>query len=167
MSLYDQAAVVGHCNTLAGCAGTGLHLALFMPRGGTVIQIKRNRKNKDSAGTQTLINRTRGLRSVFVSASVEKNKSPHYSDMPQIICMTKYMHNFMDDFGIKYNDDDVEINQSDLNEYYRLYEIYNNTHTAETCTYKILNAFIKLSACVIPGRDNRKKYRAFLRSKIR
>ena len=68
MSLRDQAAIVGHCNILAGCAGTGLHLALFMPRGGTVIQIKRNRKNKDSAGTQTLINKTRGLRGVFVSA---------------------------------------------------------------------------------------------------
>ena len=167
MSLHDQAAIVGHCDTLAGCAGTGLHLALFMPRGGTVIQIKRNRKNKDSAGTQTLINRTKGLHGVFVSASVEKNKSPHYSDMPQIIGMTKYMCKFMDDFGIKYNDVDISITPSDLDEYYRLYEIYNDTHTAETCIYKILNVFIKLSACVIPGRDNRKKYRAFLRSKIR
>ena len=167
MSLQDQAAIVGHCNILAGCAGTGLHLALFMPRGGTVIQIKRNRKNKDSASTQTLINRTRGLHGVFVSAAVEKNKSPHYSDMPQIIGMTKYMRKFMDDFGIKYNNGDVNMNQSDLDEYNRLYEIYNNTHTAETCIYRILNVFIKLSACVIPGRDNRKKYRAFLRSKIR
>ena len=52
LPLVQQIALVKNAKVLAGCAGTALHLAVFMKPGGTVIQIKRNKKNKDNASAQ-------------------------------------------------------------------------------------------------------------------
>ena len=77
LPLVEQIALVKNCKYLAGCAGTALHLALFMKPGGTVIQIKRNRLAKCNADIQNLINDTKKLNGVFISGSVEKVKTDH------------------------------------------------------------------------------------------
>ncbi|MCM1294524.1 MAG: glycosyltransferase family 61 protein [Muribaculaceae bacterium] len=65
LPLAEQIGIMKNCRVLAGCAGTALHMALFMPRGGTVIQIKRNCKKRDNAPTQHLINRVMGASGYF------------------------------------------------------------------------------------------------------
>ena len=167
LALKDQARIVGGCKMLAGGAGTALHLALFMKNGGTVISIKRNRKTKDNANTQNLINITKGLNGVYVAGAVEVVKSDHWCEMPQIIGMTKYMQMFMKDFGIKYNASDLNMNKSDWNTYNRLLNEYNMNHHRKTLVGAVKNKMVKILACFIPGRDNRARFRNFMKSKIK
>ena len=56
--MTEQIALVKNARVLAGCAGTALHLALFMAPGGVVVQIKRNARAKCNADIQNLINKT-------------------------------------------------------------------------------------------------------------
>lgn len=166
LSLEDQAKIVSGCKVLAGCAGTALHLAVFMKQGGTVIQIKRNRRIKDSAITQNLINMTKGLNGVYVSGSVEPIVSSHWSEMPQIVAMTKKLQSWMRAYGLRYNKMDLGVSKTDLCEYNRLLKIYNHSHRKRTLLVKIINKLIKITACFVPGRNNRAKYRNFLKSKM-
>jgi capsular polysaccharide biosynthesis protein len=78
IALEEQIALMKHCKSLAGCAGTALHLALFMPNGGNVIQIKRNKLPKDNCGIQYLITETKGHNLVIIDASIEKYKTTHF-----------------------------------------------------------------------------------------
>ena len=56
LPLVEQIGLVKNARVLAGCAGTALHLALFMAPGGVVVQIKRNARAKCNADIQNLIN---------------------------------------------------------------------------------------------------------------
>lgn len=124
MSLAQQVAVIKNCKVLAGCAGTALHLALFMKPGGTVIQLKRNSKISDNAPMQILINKTCGLKSVFVDAAVEKIPSDHYTVVPQIIGVTPYLMSMFRDMKFDVTDEDMVPDADAFAEYTAAYDEY-------------------------------------------
>ena len=165
LSIEEQVAAVKNCRMLAGCAGTAMHLALFMPRGGTVIQLKRNSKNGGSAPTQYLINKTKGLESVFVSPSIEAVPTLHYSNAPQIIGVNKYLKQFFDDYGFEYSDDDIALDDVAIKEYRAAMAEYKKK-SGSVFANKIKHALIKYTACLIPGRERRGRYRAYMKSRF-
>ena len=101
LPLAQQIAIIGNCRTLAGCAGTALHLALFMKPGGRVIQLNRTRSIKDSGDLQYRMCQMRNLDFDVIAASVEEFKSQHGgTHAPQIIGVNKNLKSFFDDNGI-------------------------------------------------------------------
>lgn len=156
----QQVGLIKNCKVLAGCAGTALHLALFMKSGGTVIQIKRNSLLSDNANVQHLINIAKGLNSVFIYGSCETRKTKHWSNIPQIICVTKYMKRFFDENHFVYNQEDLIIDEEEKRTYANLLEVSPNR---DTFMYVLKSKFIKISSCLIPSRLARKKYRHFMK----
>lgn len=165
MLLVQQIAAVKNCRVLAGCAGTAMHLALFMPRGGTVIQLKRNSIDPCNAATQYMINNTLDLESVFISPSIEEVPTSHFTNAPQIIGVNKYMKQFLDDFGFEYSDAGIAPDTDAIAEYRAAMVEYNRT-AGSVRANKIKHAFIKYSACLIPGRERRGRYRAYMKSRF-
>ena len=165
LPLEQQIAAVKNCRFLAGCAGTAMHLALFMPAGGTVVQLKRNSMDSCSADIQYLINQTIGLRSVFVSPSIEEVPTGHFTNAPQIIAVNKYMKQFFDDFEFEYTDQDIALDDAVLAEY-RAAMIAFKKQGGSVRANKIKHALIKYSACFIPGRERRGRYRAYMKSRF-
>ena len=165
LSIEQQVASVKNCRVLAGCAGTAMHLALFMPAGGTVIQLKRNSKDDCSAPTQFLINNTKDLKSVFVSPSVEEVPTSHFTNAPQIIGINKYMKQFLDDYDFEYTDADIAQDKDVLEEYRNAMKEYKKT-SGSVFANKIKHALIKYTACLIPGRERRGRYRAYMKSRF-
>lgn len=161
LPLAEQIALVKNCKVLAGCAGTALHLALFMKEGGTVVQIKRNNMLVDNADTQYLINMAKGLDSIFVAGSVEKIKTDHWSTVPQIIGVTPHMKRFFDDNHFVY--DDVIVDEQSWQDYEKALNGYTNERRVMAGLKK---AFIHYSSCLIIGRMARKKYRHFMQEKF-
>ena len=164
MPIMKQIEIISGCNVLAGCAGTALHLALFMKKGGVVIQLKRNRKNQDNCVAQNYINTVRGLNGVFIDASVEKYKTEHYTAVPQIISLTPYLQKFFDDnnFVIDENED----YQSEYCEYIKSLKTYRKIH-GNSFVRKLKSLFVKISSCFIPGRERRNQYRRWLKQKLK
>lgn len=162
LSLDKQIALMKNCNVLAGCAGTALHMALFMPRGGTVIQIKRNRINKDSGPTQELINRVKDLCGIFISASIEPEKTDHSTVAPQIIGITKHMRQFFDQNGFSYSERDVIPNHGEFEKYAAARRAFRAQYGSKRFN-EFKHKLIKISACTIPGRERRGRYRAYMR----
>jgi len=117
LPLEEQIALMKNCKSLAGCAGTALHLALFMNEGGKVIQIRRNKNKDGNCGTQYLINEAKNLDLVYIDASVEKYKTNHGSDKAQIIGVNKYMTQFFDDNKFEYSKEDMEFDKKSWDEY--------------------------------------------------
>ncbi len=103
LSLYEQICYMKHCKCLAGIAGSALHLSLFMPCGGTVIQIKRNKLPADNANTQYLLCKTKNCDFVLVDCAREILPTHHWSEFPQIIGPTKYLEQFLRDFQFTYD----------------------------------------------------------------
>ena len=98
MPLDQQAAVIGNCRMLAGCAGSALHLSVFMKPSGRVIQLRRTKDVADSGAVQYRLCMLGGLDFDVIDASVEEVKSTHGGDhAPQIIGMTKYLKRFFDE----------------------------------------------------------------------
>jgi len=162
LPLTEQISLVRNCKFLAGCAGTALHLALFMKKGGTVIQIKRNTILLDNADTQHLINMTKGLESIFVAGSIEKAKTDHWSVVPQIIGLTKYMKQFFDDNHFVYDGDEV-VDDKVWQDYEKALGGFSNKgHFAVS----LKKAFIHYTSCFLIGRMTRKKYRHFMQRKL-
>ena len=166
LPLTKQIALVKNCKMLAGCAGTALHLALFMKPGGTVIQIKRNKLNKDNAAAQYLINETKKLNSVFVDASVETVKTDHFSNTPQIIGVNKYMREFFEYFDFKTKEKDFEKDELAFKEYEKALAEYKSLHGSKFME-GIKRKTIRISSCFIPGRYNRSVYRRWLKKKFK
>lgn len=165
LPLSQQISLVKNCKVLAGCAGTALHLALFMKPGGTVIQIKRNRLPKDNAGVQFNINKTKGLNGVFISGSIETRKTQHGSAAPQIIGVNKYMREFFDKYKFKYSAADIQPDVSAIQEYNKRVQEYNAIHGGVWIN-KCKHFFIKFSALFVPGRERRGKYRHWMAAKL-
>lgn len=163
--LQKQIALVRNCKFLAGCAGTALHLALFMKPGGTVIQIKRNRLPKCNADIQNLINDTKGLNGIFISGSVEENRTDHCSSVPQIIGVNKYMREFFDAFHFKYNEKDLLRDDKDFDEYKVALSEYNKKY-GSVFINNVKHFIIHYSACFVPGRERRGVYRRWLKRKL-
>lgn len=112
LSLYEQICYMKHCKCLAGIAGSALHLSLFMPKGGTVIQIKRNKLPADNANTQYLLCKTKHCDFVLVDCAREILPTHHWSEFPQIIGPTKYLEQFLRDFQFTYDVQDLVCNKS-------------------------------------------------------
>ena len=165
LPLEKQIALIKDCKVLAGCAGTALHLSGFMKPGGMVIQIKRNKLNKDNAATQYLINKTKGLDSVFIDASIETTKTDHFSNTPQIIGVNKHMADFFEDFGFKTTKKDFEKDDVAFQEYEKALAEYKSLHGSKFMEV-IKRKIVKISACFIPGRYNRSVYRRWLKKKF-
>lgn len=166
LPLDKQIAIVKNCRVLAGCAGTALHLALFMKPGGTVIQIKRNRKNDDNSASQYLINETKKLNSVFVAASVEKYKTGHGYDVPQVVGLNEYMREFFDKNNFVYDVNLPVIDDMAWNEYMVATKKINLRCGGMTII-ELKNLLVRVSSCFIPGRERRGAWRRWLKKKLR
>lgn len=162
LPLKEQISFMKNCRVLAGCAGTALHLSLFMPKGGTVIQIKRNKKIKDNFFIQNLINSAKKLNSFYVSGSVEKVHTSHGSEMPQIIGMTKYMREFFNDNGFAYNQDEKIPNDYELEQYITAMKQFKSKR-GNPFFYNVKKIILKLLACFVPGRINRSRFRKYMK----
>lgn len=154
LPLATQIGIMKNCRVLAGCAGTALHMALFMPRGGTVIQIKRNLKKRDNAPTQNLINRVMGHRGVFISASTERVPTDHGTFAPQIIGVTKYMRKFFDDNNFEYTTQDIAPDMAEVNAYKVAMKQYTDEHGSVRMN-KLKDKFVHYASCFVPGRTRR------------
>ena len=161
LPLEQQISLIKNCKFLAGCAGTALHLALFMKKGGTVIQIKRNSVLVDNADTQHLINMAKGLESVFISGSMETVKTEHWSLTPQLIGVTQYMKQFFDDNGFIYNSDDLAGFVQEETDYKNALK---NCPSQNHCVNSFKKYFIKYICCfVFFGRVPRHQFRQWLK----
>lgn len=165
MPLSHQIATMSHCRVLAGAAGTALHLALFMPCGGTVIQIKRNSKLKDNCAVQNMVNQTVGLNFAYVAGSIESRPSDHFSQCPQIIGVTNHMRRFFDDNNFQYTVADIEFDNSEWQLYQNALYEYNRTCGSYT-SIKCKKLFVKIVSCFVPGRINRGRFRIWLQYKL-
>ncbi len=166
LSLIEQIQLISNCKVLAGCAGTALHLAVFMKPGGTVIQIKRNKKNKDSASTQHLVNKVKKLTGVFISGSIEKKPTSHFVSVPQIIGLNKYVRQFFDQFGFVYDKNLPVMDKQIWQEYVQHLADYKQEN-GTLFMLSVKQNFVRISACFIPGRENRGIYRRWMKSKLR
>lgn len=162
LPLGEQISFMKNCRVLAGCAGTALHLSLFMPKGGTVIQIKRNRENKDNFDVQNLINSAKKMESFYISGSVEKVRSQHSTEMPQIIGLTKYMRAFFNDNNFIYNPE-LNIPSDKVWQQYTIAMQDFKSRRGVPVVYKIKNLLVKLLACFVPGRENRSRFRKYMK----
>jgi capsular polysaccharide biosynthesis protein len=161
LPLEEQIALIKKCKVLAGCAGTALHLALFMKRGGTVIQIKRNSILADNADTQHLINMAKGLKGVFVAGSMETVKTEHWSMTPQLIGVTEYMKQFFDENGFVYSDKDLKGFDKEVEDYKTALA---NRPQQKYFTQTLKKYFIKYMCCfVFFGRVPRHQFRQWLK----
>ncbi len=165
LSLENQIALMKNCRVLAGCAGTALHMALFMPRGGTVIQIKRNKKKRDSATSQYLINKCAGLKSVFVSGCIEKMRSAHSSNMPQVIGLNKHLRRFFNDNGYAYDKNLPVIDNVAWDEYNTELQKYRDEFGSVFLNW-LKRKFVRISSCMVIGRENRARYRRWMRKTL-
>ncbi len=165
LSLKKQISLIKNCSVLAGCAGTALHMGLFMKAGGTIIQIKRNRMAKCNASIQNLLNDTKHLNGVFISGSVEKHPSEHGSKAPQIIGINKYMREFFDMYTFKYSHIYLVRDDVAWDEYKIVMGEYVRTHGGMFMK-KVKKAIIKYTSALIPGRETRRRYRKFLKRKL-
>ncbi|MDW2995316.1 MAG: glycosyltransferase 61 family protein [Alphaproteobacteria bacterium] len=161
MSLPEQIGLIKNCNVLAGCGGSALHMSLFMT-GGTVINLRRNRKYKSNANIQHLINMTKNLKSVIVDASIEKVKTRHGGDVPQIIGITKHLQRFFDDFGIKYSDKDIQFDKSLYQEYLDALHEYK-AKNGNILGNKLKRTCRKFLCLFVIGRARRSRVRAHLK----
>ena len=166
--LEKQIALMKNCKSLAGCAGTALHLALFMPPGGNLIQIKRNKRKSDNSGAQYLITETKGLSFVLVDASIEKYKTTHFDDYAQIIGVNEHLKQFFDDNGFAYSPSDLELDRETWDEYLRQVkkiEAERREKYGGKSEFQIsmLHKIVKLMACFILNRHRRVAFRASMR----
>ncbi len=165
LPLAKQIAIMKNCRVLAGCAGTALHLALFMPRGGHVIQIKRNRRPKDNAHIQNNICRAKDMDLSLIWGSVETTKSGHGAVGPQVIGPTKYLKQFFDENGFVYDDSDMVLDGAVMTEYKNAMREYRKT-SGGVFVHTLKVKFVKFSSCVIPGRERRGAYRAYMKKRL-
>lgn len=166
LPVYDQIALMKGCKSLAGCAGTALHLALFMPDGGEVIQIRRNKRNKCNATVQYLINQTKKCNSVFISGSIEDVKTDHFENAPQVIGVNKYMRKFFEDRGFEYSGDDLAFDTYGWNEYKDAMAQYKKSN-GSVLLNDLKHLTIRISSCFIPGRERRGKYRTWMKKVLK
>lgn len=161
LSIQEQIYLIKNCKYLAGCAGTALHLALFMPRGGTVIQIKRNSQPDDNLFTQNLINKTVGLNTVLIWGSTETIPTEHFTAHPQIIGPNQYFVDFLTAMKFHYDDTDLIVPDYIWQEYNNNVARYNRELGGKLIR-RVKKTVIRAFSCIIPTRHGRKVTREFL-----
>lgn len=162
LTFNEQVTLAYNCTEMAGLAGSALHLALFMKKDGRVIQIKRNSDDTDNIYIQKQICDVRGLDLVWIFGSIEKTKTNHYTDVPQIVGPTEYLIRFFDDNNFKYSASDVAIDMTEIQKYehqlrnYRRRRIYN----------KIIGIPVRLISLFGITKHGRKVVREYLCKKL-
>lgn len=162
LPLAQQIGIFKNCKSLAGLAGTALHHVLFMPAGGEVIQIKRNTVDVDNSYNQYLLNNTKHVDFVLIAGSIEKYRTEHFTELPQIVGITEHMKKFLDDRDFVYTDVDIAWNQKSWDDYTQALNEYLAAGHTEVGD-KIKRKIVKLTSCVIPGRRNRNAFRNWLK----
>lgn len=163
LSLAQQVAIVGNAKVLAGCAGSALHLSVFMKPGGRVIQLRRTFDIHDSGPLQYRLCSLGNLDFDVISASVEEFETTHGGNhAPQIIGVNKYLKQFFDENGFIYDDTDLIMEDDVLSDYRKQLDLFKDMHGGRLML-KIKKKFIKLSACLIPGRVLRGRYRTYMK----
>jgi len=163
LPLEEQIALVKNCKSLAGCAGTALHLALFMPNGGNVIQLKRNKRKSDNCGVQYLITQAKGIDLVVIEASIEKYKTKHFDKYPQIIGVTEHLKRFFDDNGFTYSSEDIDYDRQSYEEYIRANEDFLTNLGRSRLERRLQELIVQAMACFIPSRLHRNAFRGKMR----
>lgn len=162
LSLAQQAAIVGNAKVLAGCAGSALHLSVFMRPGGRVIQLRRTYDVWDSGAVQYRLCMIGDLDFDVINASIEEVRSTHGGDhAPQIIGVTQYLKKFLDKNKFKYSQDDQDVDDAVMAEYRKDVCDFNATHGGSV-KLKIKKKIVKITACFIPGRIWRGRYRTYM-----
>lgn len=166
LPLAQQIAIVGNCRVLAGCAGTALHLSVFMRPGGRVIQINRTQVANDNAALQYRLCLAAGLDFDVISGSVETFKSVHGGDhAPQIIGANEWMQKFWKDNKFKVAKSDLLPDEDARIEYLAQLEIFKKSHGGQF-RIKFKKLFIKIVALFVPGRVNRGRVRKWLKTHL-
>lgn len=166
LPLHQQVAIIGNCKYLAGCAGTALHLGIFMRPGGRIVQLRRSSEIADNSALQWRMCMIKGLDFDVVSASVEEFKSKHGgAHAPQIIGGTKYLKQFFDDNGFVYIPDDLITDDAALVEYRQALKDFKKKNGGQIAL-KLKRALIKIIACAVPGRVNRGRVRKYLKEHL-
>lgn len=166
LSVSEQVAIIGNANVLAGCAGTALHMSLFMKPGGRVVQLNRSTDVRDSGVLQARMCQMCGLDFDVVAASVETFKSKHGGmHAPQIIGCTKYLKQWFDDNAFVYSDDDLTMDADAVGQYQQQLDVYRKLH-GNNISAKLKKFVIKFVACLVPGRIWRGRVRKYLKEHL-
>lgn len=161
LSITEQIAYMKNCRSLAGVAGTALHLALFMPDGGQVIQIQRSKR--DFPFAQSQINSAKKMDSCYIDASIEKYPTSHSTFVPQIIGITEYFKKFLDDNGFVYDADNLEFDSDEYEKYINACKKIPRMKFIQSRSVKIvIQKIIHIICCFIPNRDLRHKLRGMI-----
>ncbi len=163
LTLAEQISLMKNCRVLAGCGGTALHLALFMPHGGTVIQLKRNTEFKDNIALQYMVCAAKNINLIGVWASVEKKKTDWSSNLPQIIGLTKYLKSCLDFMGCAYDDADGVPDSEEFREYNQQIKMFIKGRAIN----KLKRKFIHFTAAFIPFSGPRSRYVANMKKILR
>lgn len=165
LSISQQISLIKNCTHLAGTAGTALHLAVFMKPGGHVIQIKRNSEPGGNELPQQLLNKQSKLNFTLIWGSIESKPSGHFSTCPQIIGVTQYLRQFMDDEKFNYAATDTNPDIAAQKEYENAILEYQRRHGN-----KIIRAlklrFVRIVAMFIPVGKYRSRVRKYLKNKF-
>ncbi len=159
LPLSEQISLMKNCRVLAGCGGTALHMALFMPHGGTVIQLKRNRQLKDNVAIQHAITSAKDMELVSIWTSIETVKSKWSDVMPQIIGPTQYLKQFLDANGFKYDETDMVSDPEDICEYEKQKNLYLHSWRMN----KIKRRIVHFMAAFVPIRSVRVRFCRWLK----
>ncbi len=166
LPLSQQVAIVGNCHTLAGCAGTALHLALFMKSGGRVIQLKRTRANKDSGPLQCRMCQMKKLDFDVIGASVEECVSEHGgTHAPQIIGVNENLKKFFEDNKFIYDASDLETDLSALDMYRAQMAVFLRI-SGGGGRQKLKKFLVRFVSCLVPGRIMRGRVRKWLKEHL-
>ena len=76
--------------------------------------------------------------------------------------MTKYLKRFFDENKFKYSPQDMFIDDEVLQDYRSAVAIFNATHGGSTTVLKIKKKIVKITACFIPSRIWRGRYRSWM-----
>lgn len=165
MGLKQQVAMIKNARVLAGCAGTALHLALFMKSGGRVVQIKRNSENADNCSAQYLICDACGHGLDLIWASAETEQTRHFTNVPQFISAGEYLQNWFNDNDFDVEKSDLKINKGEFVAYQKMLRWHRKrygTRKWNVCKKKM----IRLSACFIPVPFLKDKYYNYMKNRF-
>lgn len=165
LDLPHQVAIMKNARVLAGCAGTALHLALFMKPGGRVVQIKRNSGYDDNCVSQYLICDACGHDLDLIWASAEVEQTQHFTNVPQFISVGKYMQNWFEENKFNYDANDIEQDVCEFAEYSDALALYKKQYGGKGWN-KFKKRLIKLSACLILVPRLRDMYYNYMKNKF-
>lgn len=157
LSLYEQICYMKHCKCLAGIAGSALHLSMFMPKGGKVIQIKRNKLLADNAATQYLLCKVKYCDFVLVDCAYEFLPTHHWSEFPQIVGSTKYYKKFLLDCGFDYNRRDLTYDKFTRQEYRLAFRAKGGF-----LRYQTKRLLVYIVPCLVPTKQYKNHLRRWL-----